>query len=114
MIGLDFKKYVEQLVNIGRVMHYSSNKSIINVRRCCECASAGGLAAHMCLHTGKCLITVCVRVSLCVRVCLQIDQEGLTLPERSLYLGQDEESVKVINLFSFNLCFSSISFSSKF
>lgn len=32
----------------------------------------------------------------CVSVCVtQIDQEGLTLPERSLYLGQDEDSVKV-------------------
>lgn len=29
-------------------------------------------------------------------VCVQIDQEGLTLPERSLYLSKDEESVKVI------------------
>lgn len=76
-------------------MHYSSNKSILNVGRCRECASASSLAAHMCLHTGKCLITVCVRV------CLQIDQEGLTLPERSLYLGQDEESVKVLYFFSF-------------
>lgn len=26
---------------------------------------------------------------------VQIDQEGLTLPERSLYLGQDEDSTKV-------------------
>lgn len=26
---------------------------------------------------------------------LQIDQDGLTLPERTLYLGQDEESEKV-------------------
>lgn len=25
----------------------------------------------------------------------QIDQDGLTLPERTLYLGQDEESEKV-------------------
>lgn len=65
LIGLDFKKYVEQLVNIGGVMHYSSNKSIINVRQRCECASAGGLAAHMCLHTGKCLITLCVSVCVC-------------------------------------------------
>lgn len=29
---------------------------------------------------------------------VQIDQEGLTLPERSLYLGQDEDSVKVNTL----------------
>lgn len=29
-------------------------------------------------------------------VCVQIDQEGLTLPERSLYLSKDEESVKVV------------------
>lgn len=28
-------------------------------------------------------------------LCAQIDQEGLTLPERSLYFGQDEDSVKV-------------------
>lgn len=27
--------------------------------------------------------------------CSQIDQDGLTLPERTLYLGQDEESEKV-------------------
>ncbi|XP_061684229.1 endothelin-converting enzyme-like 1 [Syngnathoides biaculeatus] len=27
---------------------------------------------------------------------IRIDQEGLTLPERSLYLGQDEESVKIL------------------
>lgn len=27
--------------------------------------------------------------------CPQIDQDGLTLPERTLYLGQDEESEKV-------------------
>uniref|UniRef100_A0A3P8RVQ2 Endothelin converting enzyme like 1 n=1 Tax=Amphiprion percula TaxID=161767 RepID=A0A3P8RVQ2_AMPPE len=29
------------------------------------------------------------------RNAIRIDQEGLTLPERSLYLGQDEDSVKV-------------------
>lgn len=34
--------------------------------------------------------------------CVQIDQEGLTLPERSLYLGQDEDSVKV-NVFPYLL-----------
>uniref|UniRef100_A0A3Q2Y619 Endothelin converting enzyme like 1 n=1 Tax=Hippocampus comes TaxID=109280 RepID=A0A3Q2Y619_HIPCM len=27
---------------------------------------------------------------------IRIDQEGLTLPERSLYLGQDEDSVKIL------------------
>ncbi|TRY93030.1 hypothetical protein DNTS_009489 [Danionella cerebrum] len=27
---------------------------------------------------------------------IRIDQEGLTLPERTLYLGQDEESVKIL------------------
>ncbi|CAM9840085.1 unnamed protein product [Lampetra planeri] len=30
---------------------------------------------------------------------IRIDQEGLTLPERSLYLGQDEESLKVIKAY---------------
>ncbi|XP_024133765.1 endothelin-converting enzyme-like 1 isoform X2 [Oryzias melastigma] len=30
------------------------------------------------------------------RNAIRIDQEGLTLPERSLYLGQDEESVKIL------------------
>lgn len=31
----------------------------------------------------------------CLSLCPQIDQDGLTLPERTLYLGQDEESEKV-------------------
>ncbi|XP_037123843.1 endothelin-converting enzyme-like 1 [Syngnathus acus] len=30
------------------------------------------------------------------RNAIRIDQEGLTLPERSLYLGQDEDSVKIL------------------
>lgn len=38
-------------------------------------------------------------------VFLQIDQEGLTLPERSLYLGQDEDSVKVNKIQWFCFCF---------
>lgn len=34
-------------------------------------------------------------LTVCVHMLVQIDQEGLTLPERSLYLGQDEDSTKV-------------------
>lgn len=34
-------------------------------------------------------------LTLCPCLCPQIDQDGLTLPERTLYLGQDEESEKV-------------------
>ncbi|KAJ7984251.1 hypothetical protein DPEC_G00362720 [Dallia pectoralis] len=34
------------------------------------------------------------------RNAIRIDQEGLTLPERTLYLGQDEDSVKVTVIFS--------------
>uniref|UniRef100_H3C5L5 Endothelin converting enzyme like 1 n=1 Tax=Tetraodon nigroviridis TaxID=99883 RepID=H3C5L5_TETNG len=30
------------------------------------------------------------------RNAIRVDQEGLTLPERSLYLGQDEDSVKIL------------------
>lgn len=42
-----------------------------------------------------CMYQHFVEIYICVCVCGQIDQEGLTLPERSLYLGQDEDSVKV-------------------
>lgn len=40
-----------------------------------------------------------------LHIFLQIDQEGLTLPERSLYLGQDEDSVKVNKIQGFYLLF---------
>ncbi|KAE8603571.1 hypothetical protein XENTR_v10014375 [Xenopus tropicalis] len=33
------------------------------------------------------------------RYIIRIDQDGLTLPERTLYLGQDEESIKVLEAY---------------